>query len=121
MLRLLLVEDEAVVAMMVEDMLADLGCRSVLPVGSVAAAMSRIADSSFDGALLDVNIGGEPVFPVARALRSRGIPFAFVTGYGQAGIPGEFADRPVLQKPFGSGQLAAVVTRTFGTARPNPI
>jgi CheY-like chemotaxis protein len=111
-LRLLVVEDEAMVAMLVEDMLEDLGCTVVAVAGNVAAAIA-IADQHdavFDGALLDVNLGGEKVFPVADALAARGVPFVFATGYGQAGIEARFLGAPVISKPFGFESLRSALS-----------
>ena len=87
-LHLLVVEDEAMVALMVEDILADLGCTAVEVAGTVAKGLAIVAhpDPPLDGAILDVNIGGEKVYPVAEALTARGVPFIFATGYGIAGI-----------------------------------
>ncbi len=100
-LRLLLVEDEAMVAMMIEDMLGDLGCEVVGPAGSVARAQELArTEAEIAGAILDVNLGGEPIYPVAETLKARGVPFVFITGYGSADIDGRFADAPTVQKPF---------------------
>jgi CheY-like chemotaxis protein len=111
-LRLLVVEDEAMVAMLVEDMLTDLGCIVVAVAGSVAAAIAFAdrADAVFDGAVLDVNLGGEKVFPVADALTTRGVPFMFATGYGRAGIEERFMNAPVISKPFGFDSLRSALT-----------
>lgn len=106
-LRILIVEDEAMVAMMIEDMLTDLGCTVVGVAASVAEALALADDEALelDGAVLDVNLGGEKVFPVATRLRSRGVPFVFSTGYGRAAITSEFARDPVLAKPYGPATL----------------
>jgi CheY-like chemotaxis protein len=111
-LRILLVEDEAMVAMIIEDTLADLGCEIVGPMASVehALAAAKTADR-IDGAFLDVNLRGELVYPVAEALTSRGIPFAFVTGYGEKGIDARFRDAPVLTKPFLPETVEQLVTK----------
>jgi CheY-like chemotaxis protein len=100
-LRLLVVEDEAMIAMLIEDLLTDLGCVVVGIAGTVAkgVAMARSKDLALDGAILDVNLGGEKVFPVAEALAARGVPFIFLTGYG-AGFAGAYVDRPIVAKPF---------------------
>src|SRR5271165_2043073 len=82
--RVLLVEDEAMIAMLIEDMLADLGCDVVATAGQLGEAVSLARSGSFDLAFLDLNLRGVPSYPVAQALRERGIPFAFVTGYGTA-------------------------------------
>lgn len=98
-LRLLLVEDEAMVAMMVEDMLHDLGCVVVEVAGTVTRGLAA-AEREIDGAVLDVNLGSEAVFPVAEALKARGVPFIFSTGYGTAGIEANYAGVPILAKPY---------------------
>lgn len=110
-LRLLVVEDETLVAMLLEDMLADLGCIVAGLAGTVArgVAMARFADLALDGAVLDVNVGGERVFPVADALVARRIPFIFTTGYGVDGLDARYADRPTLAKPFQLRTLAAAL------------
>ncbi|MGQ9365376.1 response regulator [Azospirillum sp. ST 5-10] len=104
-LRLLLVEDEAMVAMMLEDMLGDLGCEVVGPAASVAQALELATGAALDAAILDVNVGGEPIYPVAERLAERGVPFVFTTGYGAADIDVRFADAPALQKPFSPPSL----------------
>jgi CheY-like chemotaxis protein len=99
-LRILLVEDEAMIAMLVEDMLADRGATVVGPAGAVSAALSAIESEPIDGALLDVNLGGVESFEVADALAKRDIPFVFVTGYGGAGVRDRYPNVATLQKPF---------------------
>lgn len=109
-LRILLVEDEAMIAMLVEDMLLDGGAEVVGPAGGVKAALAAIeANDAIDGALLDVNLGGEQSFEVADALSARGIPFVFVTGYGGAGVRDRYPDAPTLQKPFVTSDLERAV------------
>ena len=103
--RILIVEDEALVSMVIEEALKDLGCDIVGPAGTRDQALALAKAERLDGALLDVNLGGEPVYPVADALSSRGIPFVFVTGYGETGIADRYARTPTLVKPF---QLATV-------------
>jgi len=110
-LRALLVEDEALIAMLMEDMLSDFACDVVAIAGTVEAAVSLARSGSFDLAFVDVNLRGVPAYPVAQALRERGIPFAFVTGYGAAGADLVRAGEPVLQKPFRSGELEAILHR----------
>lgn len=101
-LRLLIVEDEAMVAMMIEFMLTDLGCVVVDVAGTVSRGLALAGDEALalDGAILDVNLGGEKVYPVAEALRSRHVPFIFSTGYGIDGITEKFAQEPALAKPY---------------------
>lgn len=114
-LRFIVVEDETLVAMLIEDMLMDFGCIVAARAGTVAIALSIISDDTniLDAAILDVNLGGERVFPVAHALAKRGIPFIFSTGYGMPGISPEFADRPVLAKPFSAQLLRTILTEVF--------
>lgn len=111
--RIFLVEDEALVAMLVEDMLADEGCVVVATANRLAEALAKARDRSveFDLAVLDVNLAGEPVFPVAETLAARGVPFAFATGYGVGGLPDAWKDRPTLQKPFTSSDIRNALTR----------
>ena len=104
---ILVVEDESLIAMLIEDHLVELGYDVAPAVSTVAEALSALDSRKPDIALLDVNLGGEMSFPVADALRSRGIPFLFLTGYGRAGIPARYADCLVLQKPFRRKDLEA--------------
>lgn len=97
--------------MLMEDMLGELACDVVATVGQIEAAMAAADTGVFDLAFLDVNLRGVPVYPVAEILRARAIPYAFVTGYGTADGEAERPDVPVLQKPFQSQDLAAVVRR----------
>lgn len=105
-LKILVVEDEMLVSMLVEDMLADLGCAVVGPAAELGEAMSLAKTADIDAALLDVNLGGKPIFPVADALKDRGVPFAFASGYGEAGLSEEHRGAAVLQKPFREMDLA---------------
>lgn len=105
-LKVLVVEDEMLVSMLVEDMLADLGCTVVGPAAELEEAMSLAQSADIDLALLDVNLGGRPIFPVADALKARGVPFAFASGYGEAGLSEDHRGAAVLQKPFREADLA---------------
>ena len=104
--RILVVEDEAMVAMMLEDMLSDLGCDVVGPAASLAAGLDLARTASIDAAVLDVNLAGQKVFPIADALTERGVPFVFATGYGRAGLRDQDEGRPVVQKPYSTQDLA---------------
>jgi len=104
--RILIVEDEALVAMMMRDVLADLGFCIIGPLGTAGEALDAASRAQVDAAILDVNLGGELIYPVADALAARGVPFAFVTGYGAESIEGRFAHVPVLQKPIAPQVLA---------------
>jgi CheY-like chemotaxis protein len=108
-LRVLVVEDEMMVSMLIEDMLADLGCAVVGPASRLDEAIDLMNTSDLDCAVLDVNLGGQPIFPLADLLRERGTPFAFATGYGDAGLRDVDRGTPVLQKPFREGDLARVL------------
>jgi CheY-like chemotaxis protein len=107
--QILLVEDEGLVALTMEDMLEDLGCDIAGSFGGVAAALAWLAaEPALDGALLDVNLGGEMVFPVADVLIARGVPIIFATGYGAS--PDErYASMPVAAKPVTQAKLAKLV------------
>jgi two-component sensor histidine kinase/CheY-like chemotaxis protein len=106
--RLLLVEDEALTGMMMSDMLTELGFDVVGPFGRVADAIAAVGSEDIHGAVLDVNLDGEMVYPVADAVAARGVPFVFVTGYGAEGIDARFARIPVLQKPIERQMLQKV-------------
>jgi CheY-like chemotaxis protein len=99
-LRILIVEDEMLVAMNIEDMLLDLGHEVAGIASRLEPALALAREGQFDLALLDVNLAGQQSFPIAEVLRDRGLPFLFATGYGLKGIIEEFRGRPVLQKPF---------------------
>jgi CheY-like chemotaxis protein len=108
-LRVLVVEDEMMVSMLIEDMLTDLGCVVVGPAARLDEAIDLAMASDLDCAVLDVNLGGQPIFPLADLLRERGKPFAFATGYGDAGVRDVDRGTPVLQKPFREGDLARIL------------
>lgn len=114
--RVLLVEDEALVAMLVEDMLADEGCSVVATAPRLDEAMTHAENLALeiDVAILDLNLAGENTYGVASALAKRNIPFAFATGYGAGGLPIEWRDRPTLQKPFTAGDVTAVLNKALG-------
>jgi CheY-like chemotaxis protein len=111
--RILVVEDEMIVAMLIEDILMDGGATVVGPAARVAKALDLLGTEPVDAALLDVNLAGENTTPVAEELRRCGIPFAFATGYGAAGVPDGFAGQPLLQKPFQERDLQAVMARVL--------
>lgn len=88
-------------AMMVEDLLTELGCEVVGPAASVAEALSLVAQQDrLDGAVLDVNLGSERVYSVAETLKEQCVPYVFVTGYGPGGLEGDHRGHPTIQKPF---------------------
>jgi CheY-like chemotaxis protein len=99
--RILIVEDESLVAMLLETILEDMGCTPVGPAANIDEGLALATeDGVLDAALLDVNVAGRQVFPVAEALKARGVPFVFSTGYGEGGLPDEWRGRPTIQKPF---------------------
>lgn len=100
-LNVLIAEDETLVSMLLEEMLADLGCTVAGTASNLNDALVMIEGAGpVDLAILDVNLGGQPIEPVVEALRMRSVPFLFVTGYGAASVNDRFAGAPVLQKPF---------------------
>jgi CheY-like chemotaxis protein len=104
-LKVLLLEDSELIAMHMEEMLADAGCDVVATLDTVAGALDFIQNNSLDAAVLDVNLHGEKVFGVAAELKSRGIPFVFSTGAGERFIPPQFDAAPHLSKPFEPEEL----------------
>ena len=108
-LKVLVVEDEMMVSMLIEDMLSDLGCEVIGPASRLDEAITLANEAELDVAVLDVNLGGQPIFPLADLLREKGAPFAFATGYGDAGLRDVDKGSPVLQKPFREGDLARVL------------
>jgi CheY-like chemotaxis protein len=109
-LRVLVVEDEALVAIFLEDMLKELGCEVIGLAPRVDAARKVMDKKKLDCAILDVNINGEMIYPLAEVLAKRDIPFLFVTGYDQRSVVPEFRHRPVLQKPFRLSELRELLT-----------
>src|ERR1700735_2106961 len=103
--RVLVVEDEMTVAMLIEDMVSELAYEVAAVVPRLEDAMRLLDSDTFDLAMLDVHLNGKTVFPFAKALEEREIPFLFATAYGPRGIPAEFQDRLGLQKPFWPGEL----------------
>lgn len=98
--RVLVVEDEYLVAMLVEDMLEGLGYEVAQVAPTLEAATDAARNASFEVAILDINLNGNHSAPIADILIARRIPFIFATGYGPAGLDGRYADTPTLQKPF---------------------
>jgi CheY-like chemotaxis protein len=96
----LVVEDEGAIALLIEDMLADLGCEIVASAAEIGKACVLARTVSVDFAILDLNLNGASAIPVARILRERHIPFVFSTGYGAGGVSEDFAFYPLLAKPF---------------------
>jgi CheY-like chemotaxis protein len=116
-LRILIVEDEAIIAMMAEDMLLELGGDVVGIETSLATALDRAGRGDFDIALLDMNLNGDNSLPVAERLRALGRPFVFTTGYGNAGRPAGFDRVPLVCKPYRTTDLAQAIVAAM-TAQP---
>lgn len=114
--RVLLAEDEPIIAMSLEDLLSDLGCVVIGPAYSAEAAIRYASDEQFDAALLDINMGDSTSYPIACMLRERSVPFCFASGYGASGAPADFQGVPVLPKPYTREALVAVLTELFAIA-----
>lgn len=114
--RILIVEDEYLIRMLLEDMLSDIGYEVAAAAGSVKEGIELAQKASFDLAILDVNLDGQEVFPVAEILAQRNLPFVFVTGYGGRGLPDVYRDRPALQKPFQLEDLNTTLTKLVGAS-----
>ncbi|HYC75544.1 response regulator [Brevundimonas sp.] len=115
--RVLVVEDESLVAMLLETILEDMGCVPVGPAATVDEGLQMANDGEpIDAALLDVNVAGRQVFPIAEALRARGVPFVFSTGYGEGGLPDEWRGLPTLQKPFTEAAVRDALMKAMGMA-----
>jgi DNA-binding response OmpR family regulator len=111
-----LVEDEVMIRMMVADMLEELGYRVAAEAGEISEALKLAQNTDFDFAILDVNVNGKVISPVADLLKARNRPFIFATGYGSSGLPEEYRDRPALQKPFQLETLARMIDATLKDA-----
>jgi len=114
--RILVVEDEMLIGMLLEDMLIDMGHEVVGIVPRVNEALASVQEKAFDAAILDVHLNGQTAFPVAEALIERGIPFVFATGYGERGLPEKYQGCPVLQKPFSKDDLERMLKTLVGAA-----
>ncbi len=106
---ILIVEDEPLIAMMLEDFIASLGHDVAGPCETVAEALATISEKEFDLAILDVNLKGESVWPVAAALRERGIPFVLASGGHVEPPPPEFADTPMIEKPYTIDRVSPII------------
>jgi CheY-like chemotaxis protein len=113
--RVLVVEDEVIVAMQLEDLLSDMGCDVVGPACRIEDALVLAEAEPVDVAVLDVNLNGRSVCPVAEALHRRGVPVVYATGYGRAGCT-DLPEGPVLQKPYLPSDLAAALSRVLNGA-----
>ncbi|MGZ9114289.1 MAG: response regulator [Brevundimonas sp.] len=113
--RVLVVEDESLVAMLLETILEDMGCTPVGPAANIDDGLALATDGELlDAALLDVNVAGRQVFPVAEALKARGVPFVFSTGYGEGGLPEEWRGQATIQKPFTEAAVRDALMKAMG-------
>jgi DNA-binding response OmpR family regulator len=114
-LKILVVEDEFLVALLIEEILESAGCVVSGPIPRLAEALDAARSEACDAAVLDINLAGERVFPVAKILSRRNIPFLFVTGYSTGALPGEYVERPRICKPF---KIADLLGALSNIARP---
>jgi CheY-like chemotaxis protein len=113
--RVLVVEDESLVAMLLETILEDMECIPVGPASNIDEGEVLALDTvDLDAALLDVNVVGRQVFPVAEVLKARGVPFVFSTGYGEGGLPEEWRGQPTIQKPFTESAIRDALMAAMG-------
>jgi len=115
--RVLVVEDELMIRLLLQDMLADLGHTVAGEAGRIEEALALAKEGEFDVAILDVNLNGQLISPVVEALVERGLPFVFATGYGQRGVPEPFRKTPTLLKPFQLDALAQAIEAAAPAAR----
>ena len=104
-IRVLVVEDDYLIAQLLDEMLRSTGCVVLGPLPRLADALDAAKRETCDAAVLDINLGGEQVYPVAEILSGRNVPFVFVTGYADEALPREYAGQPRLGKPFKAQQL----------------
>jgi len=112
-LSVLLVDDETLTRMTIAGMAEELGHRVVAEAGNINDALTLARTANFEIAVLEVNVGGERIEPVAEIVADRRLPLIFATGYGAAGVPQEFRDRPILQKPFSIERLQKAIEEVF--------
>lgn len=108
-----MVEDEALIRMMIAEMVHELGHRVVAEAGSLEDAHPLAQSAQFDLGILDINLAGQNILPIAHILEKRSVPFLFASGYGTAGLPHPFRERPVLRKPFMVGELGRAIDALF--------
>ena len=118
--RVLVIEDEALVAMLIEDMIHDSGDEMVGSASRLSDALALAQETQADVALLDINLGGVLAYPVADVLRQRGVPIVFTSGYGSAGLIERFQDCPMLDKPFDQPSLEHAIHTVLRTRPTSP-
>jgi CheY-like chemotaxis protein len=114
--RILIIEDEVLVAMHLEDLLTEMGHQVVGSATRLNEAIKIAQEDDIDFAVLDVNLAGTPSYPVADILRERGIPFVFTTGYGSEGVADGYRNEPTLQKPYAPEDLGRAIANGLGNA-----
>jgi CheY-like chemotaxis protein len=112
----LLVEDEALIRMMIAGMIEELGHTVVAEAANIEEALKLAKTADFGIAVLDINVGGDRIEPVAEIINDRRLPFVFASGYGAAGMPEKFRDRPILQKPFVMDRLGEAIQKALEVA-----
>jgi CheY-like chemotaxis protein len=112
--KVLVVEDEMMIAMLIEDMLDEFGCKLVGPATNVPRALDLISKEQVEVAVLDLNLNGQDTYAIADALQRKNVPFIFATGYGSTGLRKEYGNRPVLQKPFQQKDLEIALAQALG-------
>jgi CheY-like chemotaxis protein len=118
--RVLVVEDESFISMLIADMLADIGCECVDVAASVEIAIETLEETHPDFAILDINLNGQRSFPVADILGSRNIPFVFLSGYDSGGLSDAYATAKIVQKPFLLGDLEKAIASCATRPGPGP-
>lgn len=116
-LRILVVEDQAPIALQMEDMLVESECQVVGPASRVEQALKLLDEQTVDAAVLDLNIAGEMVYPVAEVMDARGLPYVFATGCDPSDIAAPYKQKPVLRKPFSRRTLLEAIQRIVGQGR----
>ena len=114
--RVLVVEDEPMIRLLLDDMLSDLGYTMAAEAGRIDEALAVAKQGEFDIAILDVNLNGQPITPVVEVLVDRGVPFVFVSGYARRGLPEAHSNTPLLQKPFQAEGLARALAEASARA-----
>jgi len=114
--RVLVVEDEYFVAVLIEEILESAGCVVMGPIPRLSEALDAVGHDDYDAAVLDVNLAGERINPVADALSERHVPFLFVTGYGANALPSDYAERPCVHKPLRMGELLSALSNILKPA-----
>lgn len=112
-MRALVVEDETLVRILTEDTLVELGHQVAGSAASLTQAIRLIDEVAFDFAVLDINLAGQTSYPAAELLLGKSIPFLFITGYGERGVPATWRQYPIVQKPYDPAQLRDAIDRAL--------